>query len=90
MATRQQASGQYRLGLGWMLKAAADSSAGDRLSTDSYGHTGFTGTSLWIDPARELVCAVLTNRVYHGRDPDGIHQFRRAFHDSIAEAIDAR
>ena len=89
-ATRQQVSGQFRLGLGWMLKAASDSSAGDHFSADSYGHTGFTGTSLWIDPRRELVCAVLTNRVYYGRDPDGIHSFRRAFHDIIAEAVDAR
>ena len=89
-ATRQQISGQFRLGLGWMLKANSDSSAGDRYSAESYGHTGFTGTSLWIDPARQLVCAVLTNRVYHGRDPDGIHAFRRAFHDLIVEAIDAR
>ncbi|MCY3780964.1 MAG: serine hydrolase [Chloroflexi bacterium] len=89
-AIRQHVSGQYRLGLGWMLKAQSDSSAGDRFSAASYGHTGFTGTSLWIDPARQLVCAVLTNRVYHGRYPDGIHSFRRAFHDIIAEAVDAR
>ncbi len=89
-ATRQHMSGEFRLGLGWMLKAAADSSAGEHFSSDSYGHTGFTGTSLWIDPARQLVCAVLTNRVYHGRHADGIHAFRRAFHDIIAEAVDAR
>ena len=88
LATRQHASGQYRLGLGWMLKAAQDSSAGDRYSADSYGHTGFTGTSLWVDPQRQLVSAVLTNRVYHGRDPDGIHVFRRAAHDLIVEAVD--
>lgn len=87
-ATRQHVSGQYRLGLGWMLKAAQDSSAGDRYSAGSYGHTGFTGTSLWVDPQRQLVCAMLTNRVYHGRDPDGIHAFRRAAHDLIVEAVD--
>ena len=69
LAVRQHVSGQYRLGLGWMLKADEDSSAGDRYSADAYGHTGFTGTSLWVDPQRELVSAVLTNRVYHGRDP---------------------
>lgn len=88
LATRQHASGQFRLGLGWMLKARDDSSAGDRYSAGSYGHTGFTGTSLWIDPQRQLVSAVLTNRVYHGRDPDGIHVFRRALHDVVVEAID--
>ncbi|MCY3914774.1 MAG: serine hydrolase [Chloroflexi bacterium] len=89
-ATSQQASGQFRLGLGWMLKAERDSSAGDLYSANSYGHTGFTGASLWIDPDRELVSAVLTNRVYHGRADEGIHAFRRALHDLIVESIDAR
>ncbi len=45
-----------------------DSSAGERFSADTYGHTGFTGTSLWIDPQRALVVALLTNRVYLGRE----------------------
>lgn len=77
-----------RRGLGWLLKALEDSSAGDRFSADAYGHTGFTGTSLWIDPRRSLVVAVLTNRVYPGRERVGIHTFRRAVHDVIARAVD--
>ena len=89
-ATRLQAAGQYRLGLGWMLKAESDSSAGDRYSGNSFGHTGFTGTSLWIDPERQLVSAVLTNRVYHGRHNEGIHAFRRAIHDLIVDSVEAR
>ncbi len=89
LATTEHANGQFRLGLGWMLKAEADSSAGDLYSAESYGHTGFTGTSLWIDPVRQLVSALLTNRVYHGREPNGIHAFRRAAHDRIAASIDA-
>lgn len=89
-ATSQQASGQFRLGLGWMLKAERDSSAGDLYSANAFGHTGFTGASLWIDPDRELVSAVLTNRVYHGRADEGIHAFRRAMHDLIVASIDAR
>ncbi len=88
LATSEQASGDWRLGLGWMLKTRADSPAGERFSELSFGHTGFTGTSLWIDPRRELVCAVLTNRVYHGRQAEGIHAFRRALHDHIAERVD--
>lgn len=88
-AIRLQAAGQYRLGLGWMLKAESGSSAGDHYSANSYGHTGFTGASLWIDPERELVSAVLTNRVYHGRYDEGIHAFRRAIHDLIVESLDA-
>ena len=89
-ATSQQASGQFRMGLGWMLKAAADSSAGDLYSDASYGHTGFTGTSLWLDPDRHLVSAVLSNRVYHGRQAENIHSFRRSIHDLIVRGIEDR
>lgn len=89
-ATQQHAAGQFRMGLGWMLRAFEDSSAGDLYSGRSYGHTGFTGTSLWIDPQQELVIAVLTNRVYHGRQPEGIHAFRRAVHDLIVTGIGKR
>jgi CubicO group peptidase (beta-lactamase class C family) len=83
-----EATGGMRRGLGWMIRAREDSSAGDLLSADSYGHTGFTGTSLWIDPARALVVACLTNRVYPGREKIGIHAFRRALHDAIVREVD--
>lgn len=76
-----------RRGLGWMLKAAENSSVGERFHPDSFGHFGFTGTSLWIDPARALVVAALTNRVYPGRDKPGIEAFRRALHDLLAEEV---
>ncbi|MBC7810540.1 MAG: beta-lactamase family protein, partial [Burkholderiales bacterium] len=69
-ARREQiytASNNERRGLGWNLRTERDSLAGDVFSMASYGHTGFTGTSLWIDPTRELVVACLTNRVYYGR-----------------------
>ena len=79
--------GNERRGLGWMLKSLVNSSAGDQLSMHSYGHTGFTGTSLWIDPDAQLVCAVLTNRVYFGRHVEGIHTFRRAVHHLIADSL---
>lgn len=79
-----------RRGLGFHLKAKHDSMAGDRMSLNSYGHSGFTGTSLWIDPDNELVVVILTNRVYPGRDHVGkhgdIHDFRRGVHDAIAAA----
>jgi CubicO group peptidase (beta-lactamase class C family) len=90
MATQEQAiSGAQRHGLGWMLKSREDSSAGEYFSSEAYGHTGFTGTSLWIDPERELVVATMTNRVYPGREKVGIHGFRRALHDLIAQGIDS-
>lgn len=89
-ATSQHASGQFRMGLGWMLKAAEDSSAGDLYSNSSYGHTGFTGTSLWVDPVRHVVTAVLSNRVFHGRDADNIHSFRRSIHELVVRGIEGR
>ncbi len=77
-----------RRGLGFALKGAVDSMAGDRLSMNSFGHSGFTGTTLWIDPDHDLVITLLTNRVYPGRWHTGahgdIHDFRRAAHDAIA------
>ena len=88
-ATREQiAQNGVRKGLGWAIKALDDSVAGDRMSTNTFGHTGFTGTSLFIDPQRQLVIVCLTNRVYPGRHLPGIHEFRRAFHDLIVEAVD--
>ncbi|MEO8396117.1 MAG: serine hydrolase domain-containing protein, partial [Chloroflexota bacterium] len=85
-ATQPQVeSNGERRGLGWMLKAREGSSAGDKFSADAFGHTGFTGTSLWVDPERSLVVATLTNRVYPGRWREGIQPFRRAVHDVLAE-----
>ena len=55
---------------------------GDR----AYGHTGFTGTSLAVDPDREMVVALCTNRVYHHRDPAGIAQLRLDLHQALAAA----
>ncbi len=86
-AVREQRHNGFRFGLGWMLKAYANSSAGDVFSLDSYGHTGFTGTSLFIEPERRLVVACLTNRVYPGRWKEGIFDFRRAVHDFFAKAV---
>ncbi|MCL4250323.1 MAG: serine hydrolase [Anaerolineae bacterium] len=91
LATTEQVSSQgERRGLGWLLKSHTDSPAGERLSAAAYGHTGFTGTSLWIDPERALVIACLTNRVYDGREKIGIHGFRRTIHDILAEGLEKR
>lgn len=56
-------------GLGWILKSPAFSSCGDLFSEESYGHTGFTGTSIWFDPILKLHVILLTNRVHFGREP---------------------
>jgi CubicO group peptidase (beta-lactamase class C family) len=76
-------------GLGWMLRTAELSSSGQYFSPGSYGHTGFTGTSLWIDPKRRIVCALLTNAVFYGRDKMAILKFRRNFHDRLIETLES-
>ena len=60
------------------------SSCGAHLSTTAVGHTGFTGTSLWIDRERDLYVVLLTNRVHPTRDSEGIQALRRAVHDAVA------
>jgi CubicO group peptidase (beta-lactamase class C family) len=74
-------------GLAWTLRSQHGSSSGQRFGPHSYGHTGFTGTSLWVDPDRALLVALLTNRVYYGRDPTGIAHLRPELHDAVIEAI---
>ena len=69
--------------LGWDTMLPT-SSCGTRLSPRAFGHTGFTGTSLWIDPERRLYAVLLTNRVHPAPgDPADILAVRQAFHDSI-------
>lgn len=89
--TRLQAEdGSVRRGLGWQLWSPDPTSNGYPFSERAYGHTGFTGTSLWVDPKRELVVVLLTNRVYYGRDPALITALRPAVHDAVCEAISSR
>jgi len=77
--TREQAlDGTLRRGLGFQLWSPEPEASGYPFGPRAFGHTGFTGTSLWIDPERELVVALLTNRVYHGRVPAGITRLRVA------------
>jgi CubicO group peptidase (beta-lactamase class C family) len=66
------------------------SSCGTRLSARALGHTGFTGTSLWIDPELDLYVVFLTNRVHPARDNNGIQPIRRALHDAIVAGMRAQ
>jgi CubicO group peptidase (beta-lactamase class C family) len=68
--------------LGWDTMLPT-SSCGTRLSAQAIGHTGFTGTSLWIDPEQDVYVAVLSNRVHPTRTGDGIQETRRALHDAV-------
>jgi CubicO group peptidase (beta-lactamase class C family) len=65
------------------------SSCGTKMSPGAIGHTGFTGTSLWIDPASDLYVVILTNRVHPSRDREGIQDVRRALHDAIVTGLQA-
>ena len=73
--------------LGWDTPSDP-SSAGRYFSARSYGHTGFTGTSLWIDPELELIVVLLTNRVHPTRENIAIRRLRPAIHDAVVLAID--
>ena len=69
--------------LGWDTMLPS-SSCGTRMSASAFGHVGFTGTSLWIDPDRDLYVVLLTNRACGGGSLDAMRSVRRAFHDQIA------
>jgi CubicO group peptidase (beta-lactamase class C family) len=74
--------------LGWDTMRPG-SSCGTRMSPRAFGHTGFTGTSLWIDPASRVYVVLLTNRVHPDRADRGIQPLRRAVHDAVMQELQA-
>jgi CubicO group peptidase (beta-lactamase class C family) len=68
--------------LGWDTMLPT-SSCGSRMSARAFGHTGFTGTSLWIDPEKDVYVVLLTNRVHPTRENNAIKQVRPAVHDAV-------
>lgn len=74
--------------LGWDTPCAP-SQSGKYFSPRSFGHLGYTGTSLWIDPERQLSITLLTNRTWPDCRNQAIKQVRPAFHDAVIEAIEA-
>jgi len=75
-----------RRGLGWLLKSAG-SPSGSLTSQDSFGHTGFTGTSLWIDPKYELTIVLLSNRVHPSRERRDFLRLRPKLHNIILGSL---
>lgn len=73
--------------LGFDTPAAHGSSAGDHLSAASMGHLGYSGTSFWLDPARELIIVLLSNRVHPSRHNERIKKFRPLFHNTICRML---
>ena len=80
-AAKSEVPGSSRA-LGWDTMLPT-SSCGTKMSATAIGHTGFTGTSLWIDAANDLYVVILTNRVHPTREGEGIQGVRRALHDAI-------
>lgn len=73
--------------LGWMLPTQGSASCGTYFSSDSFGHTGFTGTSWWFDPRQDLSISILSNRVLIGRDIKNFSILRPLIHNWISEGI---
>jgi len=85
--TRAGVPGSRALGWDTMLPT---SSCGTRMSASAFGHTGFTGTTLWNDPERGVYMVFLTNRVNPTRENTAIQRIRPALHDAVIDAVDAK
>ena len=79
--TRRQSADSTR-GIGWDTKSTSGSSAGTRLGPKTYGHTGYTGTSVWVDPDTGNFAILLSNRVHPTSENLKISKIRPAFHDT--------
>lgn len=84
-ATRSAVPGSSRA-LGWDTMLPT-SSCGTRLSPEAIGHTGFTGTSVWIDPGQDLYVVLLTNRVHPSRTNEALRSIRPRVHDAVIEDL---
>jgi CubicO group peptidase (beta-lactamase class C family) len=80
--TEQYRGDNVRRGIGLVLRPPEDLPF---FSVDAFGHTGFTGTSVWVDPAKDLTIVLLTNRVYFGRANDNeLYRFRVAVYEAVS------
>ena len=85
--TRRAGDDDSMRALGWDTKSPEKSSAGSLFSPLSFGHTGFTGTSIWVDPDRGLFVILLTNRVHPTRENQLIRKARPAVADAVVRAL---
>jgi beta-glucosidase-like glycosyl hydrolase/CubicO group peptidase (beta-lactamase class C family) len=86
--TTPQALAKNTRTLGWVAHSEnGNGFSGHYFSAHSYGHTGFTGTSLWIDPEKDLFVVLLTNRVNPTRENMKIAQVRPAVHDAVLKSL---
>jgi len=75
-------------GLGWQLASSPSCSAGPSLVPEAFGHTGFTGVSVWIDPEIQTVFVLLTNRNHPGQRENDLHPLRRRFHALARQSLE--
>ncbi len=85
--TNHTAGMEESRGLGFSLYDGRTLSCGNHFALNSWGHTGFTGTSCWVDAKSGLSVVLLTNAVHFGRGRDEFFPLRRAIHDKIQEAV---
>ncbi len=88
--TRQRQRGvppDSTFGLGWDTPSSENSSSGKFFSPSSFGHLGFTGTSIWVDWEKDLVVVLLTNRIHPDRENKKIVAFRPELHDLIYQGV---
>jgi len=85
VAKRSDIPGSSRA-LGWDTMLPT-SSCGSKMSPRAFGHTGFTGTSLWIDPEKNVYVVLLTNRVHPSRENEAIKHVRPAVHDAVMSEL---
>lgn len=86
-ATRSRPLGKGDWAWGYMMPSPGASSSGNYFSPLSIGHTGFTGTSLWYDPVMDLSVAILSNRVFYGRENKEFATLRPQIHNWIIEGL---
>ncbi len=87
---RSLPKGKGDWGLGFMKPSHQGSSAGELYSKKSFGHTGFTGTSFWFDPTRDLFVGLLSNRIHPSRSNKGFQRLRPQIHDWLVEFLEAK
>ncbi len=82
-------------GLGWCIRGRRlkgvdqlTASAGDLMTPNAFGHTGFTGTSLWVDPENDVFAILLTNCLHPDRDNAELIRFRPLFHNAVMAGLD--
>ena len=83
---RQSSPAGTSRALGWDTPSSP-SQSGKYFSSHSFGHLGYTGTSLWIDPEGQLAVTILANRTWPDRSSQAIKQVRPQFHDAVVEAL---